>query len=48
MDSGEDIDKKFFSVGVGSPWQWFPKAAVAALSLGVSKARLDVAWSNLG
>ena len=41
-----DIGKEFFPVV--RPWHRAPRAAVAAPSLAVSKARLDGAWSNLG
>ena len=37
----------FFPVRVVMPWHRVPREAVAALSLDVSKARVDVALSNL-
>ncbi|KFQ12121.1 hypothetical protein N330_13136, partial [Leptosomus discolor] len=42
-----DIRKKFFTVRVVRHWNRFPREAVAAPSLGVFKARLDGALSNL-
>ncbi|KFQ13814.1 hypothetical protein N330_12089, partial [Leptosomus discolor] len=41
------IRKKFFTVRVVRHWQRLPREAVAAPSLAVLKARLDVAWRNL-
>jgi len=41
------IRKKFFTVRVVRPWHRFPREAVAAPSLGVFRARLDRALSNL-
>ena len=41
-----DIRKKFFTVRVVRPWNRLPRAAVAAPSLEVLKARLDGAGSN--
>ena len=44
-----DTGKKFFTVRVAvRRWQRLPRAAVGAPSLGVLKARLDGAGSNLG
>jgi len=42
-----DIRKKFFTVRVVRPWPRLPRAAVAAPSLAVFKARLDGALRNL-
>ncbi|KFQ15102.1 hypothetical protein N330_03237, partial [Leptosomus discolor] len=42
-----DIGKKLFTVREVRHWHRFPRAAVAAPSLAVFKARLDGAWSNL-
>ena len=42
-----DIRKKFFPVRVARPWHRLPIEAVAVLSLELTKARLDEAWSNL-
>jgi len=42
-----DIRKKFFTVIVLRPWHRLPREAVAAPSLAVFEARLDVALSNL-
>ncbi|KFW04970.1 hypothetical protein N326_11614, partial [Eurypyga helias] len=42
-----DIRKKFFTEKVGRHWNRLPREAVDAPSLEVSKARLDVALSNL-
>ncbi|KFW01914.1 hypothetical protein N326_00794, partial [Eurypyga helias] len=42
-----DMRKKFFLERVGRHWDRLPREAVDAPSLGVSKARLDEAWSNL-
>ncbi|KFP96958.1 hypothetical protein N330_09909, partial [Leptosomus discolor] len=42
-----DIRKKFFTMGVVRHWNRMPREAVAAPSLAVFKARLDVALSNL-
>jgi len=41
------IRKKFFTLRVVRPWHRLPRAAVAAPSLAVFKARLDGALSNL-
>ena len=41
-----DIGKELFPVRVLRPWHRFPREAVAAPSLAVSKARLDGALSN--
>ena len=43
-----DIRKKFFPVRVVRRWHRLPRAAVAAPSLAVFKARLDGAGSSLG
>ena len=43
-----DIGKELFPVRVVWPWHRFPREAVAAPSLAVSKARLDGALRNLG
>ena len=42
-----DVRKKFFTVRVVRHWNRSPREAVAAPSLGVFKARLDGALSNL-
>jgi len=42
-----DIREKFFTLRVVRPWLRLPRAAVAAPSLAVSKARLNGALSNL-
>jgi len=42
-----EIRKKFFPMRVVKHWPRLPRAAVAAPSLAVSKARLDGALSNL-
>ena len=42
-----DIRKKFFTITVVRPWHRVPREAVAALSLGGFKARLDGALGNL-
>ncbi|KFQ12450.1 hypothetical protein N330_01967, partial [Leptosomus discolor] len=42
-----DIRKKFFTVRVVRHWNRLPRAAVAAPSLAVFKARLDGALSDL-
>ncbi|KFW05704.1 hypothetical protein N326_12913, partial [Eurypyga helias] len=42
-----DIRKKFFPERVGRHWDRLPRDVVDAPSLGVPKARLDEAWSNL-
>ena len=42
-----DIGKKSFMMRVVRHWQRLPRAAVAAPSLGVLKARLDGAWSKM-
>ncbi|KFV98144.1 hypothetical protein N326_13071, partial [Eurypyga helias] len=42
-----DVRKKFFTERVVRHWHRLPREAVDAPSLEVSKARLDVAWSNL-
>ena len=42
-----DMRKKFFPVKVVKPWHRLPREAVAALSLEVSKPRLDGTWNNL-
>jgi len=42
------IRKKFFTMRVMKHWHRLPRAAVAAPSLSVLKARLDGALSNLG
>jgi len=42
-----DIRKKFFTMRVVRHWPRFPREAVAAPSLAVSKARLDGALSTL-
>ncbi|KAJ7426709.1 hypothetical protein BTVI_01933 [Pitangus sulphuratus] len=44
---GWDIGKEFLAVREVKDWNGFLREAVAAPSLGVSKARLDGAWSNL-
>ena len=43
-----DSRRKLFAVRVGRHWHRLPRAAVGAPSLGVLRARLDGAWSNLG
>lgn len=43
-----DIEKEFFPVSVGKPWNRNAREDVAAPFLKVSKARLDGTWSNLG
>jgi len=43
-----DRRKKFFTLRVVRPWPKLPRAAVAAPSLEVFKARLDGAGSSLG
>jgi len=42
-----DLRKKFFDMRVVRHWKRLPRAAVAAPSLAVFKARLDEALSNL-
>jgi len=42
-----DIRKKFFTLRMVRPWHRLPREAVAAPSLAVFKARLDMALSNL-
>jgi len=42
-----DFRKKFFTMRVVKHWPRLPRAAVAAPSLAVFKARLDGALSNL-
>ncbi|KGL93507.1 hypothetical protein N301_03774, partial [Charadrius vociferus] len=42
-----DIRKKFFTLRVVRHWHRLPREAVAAPSLEVFKARLDVALGNL-
>ncbi|KFV98893.1 hypothetical protein N326_07646, partial [Eurypyga helias] len=42
-----DIRKKFFTKRVVRPWNRLPREAADAPSLGVFKARLDEALSNL-
>ncbi|KFZ66638.1 hypothetical protein N338_02573, partial [Podiceps cristatus] len=42
-----DIRKKFFTMRVVRHWNRFPREAVDAPSLGLFKARLDRALSNL-
>ncbi|KFR13638.1 hypothetical protein N306_06343, partial [Opisthocomus hoazin] len=42
-----DIRKKFFTMRVVRHWNRLPREAVAVPSLGVFKARLDRALSNL-
>ncbi|KFV51549.1 hypothetical protein N341_08438, partial [Tyto alba] len=42
-----DLKNKFFTVRVVRRWHRVPKVVVAAPSLGVLKARLDGALSNL-
>jgi len=42
-----DVRKKLFSVRVVRHWHRLPREAVAGPSLGVFKARLDRALSNL-
>jgi len=44
---GLDIRKKFFTMRVVRHWNKLPREAVAAPSLGVLKARLGGALSNL-
>ena len=43
-----DLRKKFFTMRVVKHWPRLPRAAVAAPSLAVFKARLDGSLSNLG
>ncbi|NXE65496.1 BOK protein, partial [Calcarius ornatus] len=42
------VATQIFTAGMVGPWHRVPRAAVAAPSLEVSKAKLDGAWSNLG
>jgi len=41
-----DIRKEFFTMRVAEHWHRLPRAAVAAPSLAVFKARFKVGWSS--